>query len=64
MVVDSHNIPKGSYANGALIHRSRAGERLISSLRYRIQKLGEELMQNKVGSIVAIEPSTGEILAL
>jgi len=62
MVVDSHNIPKGSYMNGALDTPERAGERLISSLDLRIQKLGEELMHGKVGSIVAIEPSTGEIL--
>jgi penicillin-binding protein 2 len=62
MVVDSHNIPKGSYMNGALDTPQQAGERLISSLDLRIQKLGEELMHNKVGSIVAIEPSTGEIL--
>jgi len=63
MVVDSRNIPQGSYMNGAYDTAARAGDRLISSLDLRIQKLGEKLMQNKVGSIVAIEPSTGEILA-
>jgi len=62
MVYDSHNIPKGSYMNGMLDTPAIAGERLTSSLDMRIQKLGEELMQNKVGSIIAIEPSTGEIL--
>ena len=59
---DSHNRPKGVYAGGAYDTAAIAGERLISSLDIRIQKLGEELMRNKVGSIVAIEPSTGEIL--
>src|SRR6185437_13419021 len=39
-----------------------AGLRLTSSLDIDIQKLGEKLMKNKVGCIVAIEPSTGEIL--
>src|SRR6185312_2036908 len=39
-----------------------AGQRLTSSLDITIQKLGEKLMKNKIGSIVAIEPSTGEIL--
>ncbi len=61
-MVDSRNTPKGHYANGAYDTTAMAGARLISSLDKRIQKLGEKLMQNKVGSIVAIEPSTGEIL--
>jgi penicillin-binding protein 2 len=63
MVVDSRNRLVGSYENGAYDTAARAGERLTSSLDIRIQKLGEQLMQGKVGSIVAIEPSTGEILA-
>ncbi|WP_158827023.1 penicillin-binding protein 2 [Mucilaginibacter lacusdianchii] len=62
-MVDSRNIKKGRFANGAYDTIPVAGERLISSLDLNIQKLGEQLMQNKVGSIVAIEPSTGEILA-
>lgn len=63
MMVDSRGIQKGSYANGAYDTLAVPGERLTSSLDLRIQKLGEKLMKNKVGSIVAIEPSTGEILA-
>lgn len=63
LLVDSRNVPKGKYLNGMYDTTAVAGERLISSLDIRIQKLGEKLMQNKVGSIVAIEPSTGEILA-
>ncbi|HEY4198762.1 MAG TPA: penicillin-binding protein 2 [Mucilaginibacter sp.] len=62
LMVDSRNRPKGHYANGAYDTTAVAGDILISSLDKRIQKLGEKLMQNKVGSIVAIEPSTGEIL--
>jgi penicillin-binding protein 2 len=61
-IVDSRGIPKGSYADGAYDTLAIPGERLISSLDIRIQRLGEKLMKNKVGSIVAIEPSTGEIL--
>lgn len=61
-LVDSRSRFKGHYANGAYDTAQVAGERLISSLDLRIQKLGEKLMTNKVGSIVAIEPSTGEIL--
>jgi penicillin-binding protein 2 len=63
IMVDSRNVRKGRYANGAYDTAAVAGERLLSSLDIRIQKLGEALMKNKVGSIVAIEPSTGEILA-
>lgn len=62
MMVDSRNVRKGSYANGMYDTAAVAGQRLISSLDMKIQKLGEKLMTNKVGSIVAIEPSTGEIL--
>ncbi len=63
MMVDSRGVQKGSYANGAYDTLAVPGERLTSSLDLRLQKLGEKLMKNKVGSIVAIEPSTGEILA-
>jgi len=62
LMVDSRNKPKGHYANGMYDTVAVAGQRLTSSLDITIQKLGEKLMQNKVGSIVAIEPSTGEIL--
>ncbi|MGF7079768.1 penicillin-binding protein 2 [Mucilaginibacter sp. UYCu711] len=63
MMVDSRGVQKGSYANGVYDTLAVPGERLTSSLDLRLQKLGEKLMKNKVGSIVAIEPSTGEILA-
>lgn len=60
---DVHNVAQGSYANGKYDVNAVSGDRLISSIDIRIQRLGEELMKNKVGAIVAIEPSTGEILA-
>lgn len=63
MLYDAHNVPKGSYAEGRFDTLARSGEKVVSSLDFRIQKLGEQLMKNKVGSIVAIEPATGEILA-
>src|SRR3569833_2065697 len=62
MLVDSRGKAQGKYANGALDTAAIPGERLVSSHDLRIQKLGEQLMRNKVGSIVAIEPSSGEIL--
>ncbi len=62
MMVDSRNKPQGHFANGMYDTAAVPGKRLLSSLDLNIQKLGEKLMQNKLGSIVAIEPSTGEIL--
>lgn len=62
MMYDARNVPKGSYAEGRFDTAAVSGDRLISSLDLTLQKLGEELMQNKVGSIVAIEPASGEIL--
>ena len=62
-VYDAHNTPQGSYADGKYDINAVSGERLISGIDMRIQKLGEELMKNKVGAIVAIEPASGEILS-
>ncbi|MGF7079664.1 penicillin-binding protein 2 [Mucilaginibacter sp. UYCu711] len=62
LLVDSRNAPKGHLANGAFDTIALAGDPLVSSLDIRLQKLGEQLMHNKVGSIVAIEPETGEVL--
>lgn len=63
-VYDAKNTPQGSYADGKYDVNAVSGERLISGIDIQVQKLGEELMKNKVGAIVAIEPSSGEILAL
>jgi penicillin-binding protein 2 len=63
MLYDAKNVPQGSYAEGKFDTLARSGEKVISSLDIDVQKLGEQLMKNKVGSIVAIEPSTGEVLA-
>src|SRR5690606_7341166 len=62
-MVDAFNRPKGHFADGAYDTLAVTGKKLISSLDRDLQRLGEKLMQNKIGSIVAIEPSTGEILA-
>lgn len=63
LMVDALNRPKGNYADGKYDTVAVAGEYMISSLDLDLQKLGEQLMKNKIGSIVAIEPSTGEILS-
>ncbi|MCF6183304.1 MAG: penicillin-binding protein 2 [Bacteroidales bacterium] len=55
---------QNSYKNGKYNKPAVAGKNIVSTLDIDLQKFGEFLMQNKIGSIVAIEPSTGEILAL
>jgi penicillin-binding protein 2 len=55
---------KGKYENGKEDIAPKAGENLTLSLDAQLQILGEKLMTGKVGSIVAIEPATGEILAM
>jgi len=63
MLYDAKNVPQGSYANGKFDALAVAGEQLTTTLDIELQRLGEELLTNKVGSVVAIEPSTGEVLA-
>lgn len=64
VLVDVHNREKGSYLDGELDTIAVTGSTIYLSIDAVIQEYGEKLMQNKRGSIVAIEPSTGEILAL
>lgn len=63
VMVDAFNRPQGVFANGKYDTLAVAGDELISSLDKDLQVLGEKLMRNKIGSVVAIEPATGEILA-
>ncbi|MDD2277621.1 MAG: penicillin-binding protein 2 [Bacteroidales bacterium] len=63
-LVDVHNRIKGSYAEGKYDTLVVLGKDLTTSIDIELQKFGEMLMQNKLGGIVAIEPSTGEILAM
>jgi penicillin-binding protein 2 len=64
MMVDVNNREKGSYMNGMYDTMAIPGKPLRSTLDADLQLYGEMLMQNKIGSVVAIEPQTGEILAL
>ena len=63
-VFDVLNRDKGSFREGKYDTASIAGIDLYSSLDADLQVYGERLMTNKKGSIVAIEPSTGEILCI
>lgn len=61
---DVHNNIKGHYMDGDYDTIAVEGKDLTSTLDAKLQLYGEQLMQNKIGGICAIEPSTGEILAL
>ncbi len=63
-VVDVRGAVKGSYQDGRYDRQSVAGSPIVCSIDAGLQQLGEELMKDKVGSIIAIEPSTGEILVM
>lgn len=55
---------QGHYLGGAADTKAEAGKNLTLSVDIELQMLGERLMSNKIGSIVAIEPATGEILCM
>lgn len=61
---DVHGRIKGRYQGGAFDVQPIPGKNLTLSIDLPLQQLGERLMQNKLGSIIAIEPSTGEILCM
>ncbi len=61
---DVHGRIKGSYDGGRLDRSPVPGRNLKLSLDLELQALGERLLEGKLGSIVAIEPSTGEILCM
>lgn len=61
---DVHGKIKGHYLDGELDKKPISGKDLTISLDIELQQYAEELMHGKMGSIVAIEPSTGEILTL
>lgn len=64
MLRDAYGRIQGSYSDGAMDVAPVAGKSIELSLDVKLQALGEMLMQNKIGSIVAIEPETGEILCM
>lgn len=54
----------GSYKDGQYDQPAKSGKTLTLTIDYDLQLYAEELLQNKRGSIVAIDPKTGEILAM
>lgn len=61
---DAHGRIKGKYEEGRHDVAPVSGKSLTLSVDMELQALGEKLMQNKMGSIVMIEPETGEVLCL
>ena len=61
---DAHGRIQGKYRNGALDTMPQRGKDITLGIDIKLQRLGERLLKNKIGSIVAIEPSTGEILCM
>lgn len=61
---DAHGRIQGHYMDGQLDRPSVPGKNLKLGIDIDLQLLGERLMQNKIGAIVAIEPATGEILCM
>lgn len=61
---DSRGRIQGPYKEGSLDHEAKAGTDLYLSIDRKAQQLAEELLRGKVGSVVAIEPKTGEILVM
>ncbi len=63
-LVDVFNRIKGGFSNGEYDTLAVPGKTLNITIDSELQLLGESLMKNKIGSIVAMEPSTGEMLAM
>lgn len=61
---DAHGRIQGNYMGGMFDKSPVPGKNLKLSLDIELQALGERLLEGKIGSIVAIEPSTGEVLCL
>ncbi|MBS4044064.1 MAG: penicillin-binding protein 2 [Chitinophagaceae bacterium] len=64
LIKDKLSRNMGSYENGAFDTTAIAGKNLFSTIDIELQKLGEKLMSDKVGGIIAIDPQTGGILCM
>jgi penicillin-binding protein 2 len=64
LLVDVHGRVKGPYQDGRFDKDAIVGKDLVCTIDAALQEYGETLMKNYRGSVVAIEPATGEILAL
>ena len=61
---DAHGRIQGKYQNGKYDKKPVPGKDLTLSIDLKLQALGERMLEGKIGAIVAIEPSTGEVLSM
>ncbi len=61
---DAHGRIQGSYKDGELDRPPVPGKNLTLGIDLDLQALGERLLEGKIGSIVALEPKTGEVLCM
>ncbi len=64
IIKDNHNRLVGKYEEGSFDTAAVAGRGVRTYLDVELQQLAEKLLTNKIGSIVALEPKTGGILAM
>lgn len=62
--IDAHRAIIGPYNEGNSDVQPERGLQLVSTIDVRLQEFAEDLMEGKIGSVVAIEPATGEILVM
>ncbi len=62
-MVNVRGIVEGDFRDGAFDTLPKAGKDIQITIDLKLQQYAEQLMANKKGSVVAIEPSTGEVLA-
>ncbi len=63
-MVNVRGVEQGLYKEGRLDTLSVPGSNLVSTIDLSLQRYAEKLLEGKVGSLVAIQPSTGEILSI
>ena len=61
---DAHGRIQGRYQNGKYDRKPVPGRDLTLGIDLKLQALGERMLEGKIGAIVAIEPSTGEVLCM
>ncbi len=61
---DAHGRIQGHYQDGKYDHKPKPGKNITLSIDVDLQALGERMLEGKIGAIAAIDPQTGEVLAL
>ncbi len=64
LIRDARGQIQGRFEDGARDKKAISGKNLTLGIDIELQEYAEQLMRNKIGAVVAIEPATGEILAM